>query len=76
MKPIDKDKIVAEIERLRKNQMLGDRHDQGVLDGLHAIEKFIDTLEVNSFIEQICRWLLEHGMTQHVIERYRKDMEE
>ena len=26
--------------------------------------------------EQTCKWLLEHGMTQHVIERYRKDMEE
>lgn len=46
MKLIDKEKIVAEIERLRKYQRLDDRHDQGVLDGLHAIEKFIDTLEV------------------------------
>ena len=26
--------------------------------------------------ERTCKWLFEHGMTQHVIERYRKDMEE
>jgi hypothetical protein len=43
---IDKDALVAEIERLRKNQSLDDRHGQGVLDGLHSLEKFIDTLEV------------------------------
>ena len=43
---IDKSALVAEIERLRKNQRLDDRHGQGVLDGLHAIEKFINTLEV------------------------------
>lgn len=43
---IDKDALVAEIERLRKNQVFDDRHSQGVLDGLHAIEKFIDILEV------------------------------
>ena len=43
---IDKSALVAEIERLRKNQRLDDRHDQGVLDGLHAIERFLDTLEV------------------------------
>ena len=29
-----------------------------------------------TMINKTCRWLLEHGMTQHVIERYRKDMEE
>lgn len=29
-----------------------------------------------TMIVKTCRWLLEHGMTQHVIERYRKDMEE
>lgn len=29
-----------------------------------------------TMIDKTCRWLLEHGMTQHVIERYRKDMEE
>ena len=46
MKLIDKTAVVAEIERLRKNQRLDDRHDQGVLDGLHAIERFLDTLEV------------------------------
>ena len=56
---IDKSALVAEIERLRKNQRLDDRHGQGVLDGLHAIEKFIDTLEVkevdlnNEYIEEI-----------------------
>ena len=38
--------LVAKIERLRKNQRLDDRHGQGVLDGLHAIERFIDSLEV------------------------------
>ena len=43
---IPKSALVAEIERLRKNQRLDDRHGQGVLDGLHAIERFIDTLEV------------------------------
>ena len=43
---IDKSALVAEIERLRKNQRLNDRHGQGVLDGLHAIERFINTLEV------------------------------
>ena len=43
---IDKDALVAELERLRKNQRLDDRHGQGVLDGLHAIERFIDSLEV------------------------------
>lgn len=42
---IDKDALVAEIERLRKYQRLDDRHGQGVLDGLHAIERFINTLE-------------------------------
>ena len=46
MKLIDKSALVAEIERLRKNQRLDDRHGQGVLDGLHAIEKFLDNLEV------------------------------
>ena len=42
---IKKSALVAEIERLRKNQRLDDRHGQGVLDGLHSIERFIDTLE-------------------------------
>ena len=46
MKLIDKSALVAEIERLRKNQVFDDRHSQGVLDGLHAIEKFIYALEV------------------------------
>lgn len=43
---IDKSALVAEIEKLRKNQRLDDRHGQGVLDGLHAIEIFLDTPEV------------------------------
>ena len=43
---IDKAAIVAEIERLRKYQRLDDRHGQGVLDGLHAMKKLLDTLEV------------------------------
>ena len=42
---IKKSALVAEIKHLRENQRLNDRHDQGVLDGLHAIEKFLDTLE-------------------------------
>ena len=45
-KYISKDALVAEIERLRKNQRIDDRHGQGVLDGLHAIERFLSTLEV------------------------------
>lgn len=43
---INKADVMAEIERLRKNQRLDDRHGQGVLDGLHAIERFLDSLEV------------------------------
>ena len=43
---IPKSAVIAKIERLRKYQRLDDRHDQGVLDGLHSIEKYIDTLEV------------------------------
>lgn len=43
---IPKSVVVAEIERLRKNHRLDDRHGQGVLDGLHAIERFIDALEM------------------------------
>lgn len=49
---ISKSALVAEIERLRKNQRLDDRHGQGVLDGLHAIERFIDTLEVKEAKEE------------------------
>lgn len=45
---VDKSALVAEIEYLRKNQRLDDRHGQGVLDGLHAIERFINTLEVKT----------------------------
>lgn len=36
----------------------------------------VEYTRTDVFIEQTCRWLFEHGMTQHVIERYRKDMEE
>ena len=36
----------------------------------------IEYTRTDVFIENTCRWLFEHGMTQHVIERYRKDMEE
>lgn len=43
---IPKSVLTAEIERLKKNQRLDDRHGQGVLDGLHAIKNFLDTLEV------------------------------
>ena len=53
-----KSAVVAEIECLRKNQRLDDRHGQGVLDGLHAIERFLDTLEVkevNEKSETACR---------------------
>jgi len=46
MKLIDKDALVAEIERLRELLNLNLRHDQGVCDGLYAVQKFLDTLEV------------------------------
>jgi len=46
MKLIIKDTLLGEVNRLRKNQRLDDRHSQGILDGIYAIEKFIDTLEV------------------------------
>ena len=46
MKLIDKSALVAEIDKLRKNQRLDDRHGQGVLDGLHAMERFLNILEV------------------------------
>lgn len=39
-------------------------------------ESLTEYTRTDAFIEQTCRWLFEHGMTQHVIERYRKDMEE
>ena len=41
-------KILNEIERLKKCQYkrLDDRHSQGVIDGLHAIEKFIKSPEM------------------------------
>ena len=74
---IDKSALVAEIERLRKNQRLDDRHDQGVLDGLHAIERYIEQhiltiipvkgaenieyVRKDAFIEKACDWLKENG---------------
>ena len=66
MKLIDKSALVAEIERLRKNQRLDDRHGQGVLDGLHAIERFIDTLEVIDPYEQCIQYAsIESGIKAH-----------
>lgn len=46
MKLIDKDALIAEIEKTRKALNLNLRHDQGVCDGLYAIQKYINTLEV------------------------------
>ena len=66
---IDKDAVVAEIERLKKNQRLDDRHGQGVLDGIHAIEKFIDTLEVIDPYEQCIQYAsIEAGIKAHAEE--------
>ena len=47
-------------------------------DGYIKEYVYIDAAEWadRTMIDKTCRWLLEHGMTQHVIERYRKDMEE
>ena len=39
-----KQKIIAEIERLKSKLNLDDRHDQGASDYLHAISKFINPL--------------------------------
>ena len=63
MKLIDKDTLIAEIERLRKNQRLDDRHGQGVLDGLHAIERFLNTLEVKEVdLNESARHYLLHDI--------------
>lgn len=43
---IDKVALVAEIEKIRKTLNLNLRHDQGVCDGLYAIQKYINTLEM------------------------------
>lgn len=46
MELIDKATIITEIENIKEPLILNDRHDQGVWDGLYAIKKFIDTIEV------------------------------
>ena len=43
---IPKSALVAEIEKTRKALNLNLRHDQGVCDGLYAIQKYINSLEV------------------------------
>lgn len=66
MKLIDKDALVEVIERLRKYQRLEDRHDQGVLDGLHTIEKTIDTLETRDPYEQRIQYdSIKSGIQAH-----------
>ena len=66
MKLVDKDALVAVIERLRKYQRLEDRHDQGVLDGLHAIEKTIGMNEVRDPYEQRIQYdSIKSGIQAH-----------
>lgn len=43
---IPKSALIAEIEKIRGNLNLNLRHDQGVCDGLYAIQKAINSLEV------------------------------
>ena len=43
---IPKSALVAEIEKIRDALNLNLRHDQGVCDGLYAIQKYINSLEV------------------------------
>ena len=55
MKLIDKDALVAEIDRLQeatmdKNQNFLSSYHEGIFDGLSMLEKFLDTLEVKDYI--------------------------
>lgn len=46
MKLIDKDALVAEIEKLRHQVDLSTRHGEGLADAYHAVNKLITSLEV------------------------------
>ena len=56
MKLIDKDALVAEINRLQeatmdKNQNFLSSYHEGIFDGLSMLENFLDTLEVKEVYE-------------------------
>ena len=58
MKLIDKDALVAEINRLQeatmdKNQNFLSSYHEGIFDGLSMLENFLDTLEVKEIHEDI-----------------------
>ena len=79
MKLIDKDALVAEIERLRELLNLNLRHDQGVCDGLYAVQKFLNTLEVkeddlynNGWIDCTKQMPLETMQTSDTLQGHRE----